>query len=717
MVRTNARVSVKEVQNCTLVRIEGEVNEAFDPAAIAGLRGVVVFDLGEVKRITSHGVLLWITALRGLQASYYCFVNCQPSTMDQFNLVDSFGQRGELISFYARFVCPDCGHEAERLVDVRRHVGLDESFDLPPAPCDECGMMTELDEVPELYFKYVLAAPPPRPPPAAEAVIGGGPDSAPARIRRFTMKKEVSRSLTAFWLSGYLDDRNYFKRAADGVDGLAILELAELEGISDRAADGLKKFLQQLHERVMLARVPMAVAETLGELLKGWRAAKALVVSFLVPLTCTSCRVVFAGNIAADRLEQLLNGMRLEICPHCMHPLEPSCEPALAAAAAALPRAAPPPEVDAFLRSRPPSGRVVGGDRMATAVDPQRLLLGKYLMLQPLGTGGMGEVFLARHIHSGSPQLEKLVVLKRVRRDRLLDRESRDLFLKEARIAARLSHPNVVQIFDLEKVDDEFLISMEYVNGIDLAAALAISRAHKITWPIEICCAVLAELCAALHAAHTYVDDEGRSSPIIHRDVSPSNILLSTEGSVKLTDFGIARVAGDAAEVEGARGKAGYAAPEQWNVSGGVTDERTDIYAAGVVLFECVTLRPIAFGPTRPPSDGVAPRWQPHAPPQICVIRGGTPPLLQDVFERAIQNDPALRYRTARELGRDLERIGRMVGETTTEDLALWVRRLFALKLESSGHEAPPIVTIKTGGMSSSGSYSTITPVRQGPKG
>ncbi|HEU5059116.1 MAG TPA: serine/threonine-protein kinase, partial [Kofleriaceae bacterium] len=322
---------------------------------------------------------------------------------------------------------------------------------------------------------------------------------------------------------------------------------------------------------------------------------------------------------------------------------------------------------------------------------------------------------LARHIGSG--QLEKLVVLKRVRRDRLLDRDSRDLFLKEARIAARLSHPNIVQIFDLEKVDDEFLISMEYVNGIDLAGALAVSRALKITWPIEICCAVLAELCAALHAAHTYVDEEGRPSPIIHRDVSPSNILLSTEGAVKLTDFGIARAAGDT-EGEGVRGKAGYAAPEQWNQPGGVTDERSDIYAAGVVLFECVTLRPIAFGPTRPPSDGGDARWNPHAPPQICVIRSGTPPLLQDVFERAVQTDPAHRYRTARELGRDLERIGRMVGETTTEDLALWVRRLFALKLEASGHEAPPIVTIKTGGSSSaSGSYSTITPVRQGPKG
>ena len=716
MRRTNARISVKEVQNCTLVRVEGEINESFDPSAIAGLRGLVVFDLGEVKRITSHGVLLWITALKGLPASYYCFINCRPSAMDQFNLVHGFGQRGELVTFFARFVCTDCGHEVEQLIDLRQQVELHEKLSLPPVPCSACGMQAEFDEVPELYFKYVLGAAPPRPPPAANAVIGGGQDVVATRGRRFAMKKEVSQSLTAFWLSGYLDDRNYFKRAADGVDGAAVIEMAELEGMSERAASGFKKFLDQLEERVLLARVPVGILAALGELLQGRKAPKASVLSFLVPLRCTGCHAVFGGDIAADRLAELVSGSRWEVCPHCMHPLEPQCDGRVAQIAAGLPQAVPPPEVDSYLRARPPTGRVVGVDRLATAVDPQHLLLGKYHILQPLGKGGMGEVFLARHV--GSPQFEKLVVLKRVRRDRLRDPELRELFLTEARIAARLSHRNIVQIFDLEKVDDEFLISMEYVNGIDLGAALQLSRTLRISWPIEICCAVVAELCSALHAAHSYLDDDGRPAPIVHRDVSPSNILLSTDGAVKLADFGIARVAGDPLDAERIRGKAGYAAPEQWSQAGGVTDERTDIYAAGVVLFECVTLRPISFGPTRPPTGQPPPGFQPHSPPQICVIRSGTPPLLQDVFERAIQPQPEMRYRNARDLGRDLERIGRLVGETTTEDLALWVRRLVALKLESMGHEPPPIVTMNTGGASSaSGRHPTVNPLGQGTKG
>ena len=140
MRRTTARISVKEVQNCTLVRIDGEINESFDPSAIAALRGVVVFDLAEVGRITSHGVLLWITALKALHASYYCFINCRPSTMDQFNLVQAFGQRGELISFYARFVCSECAHEVEQLVDLRQQVEIHEKLSLPSVPCDACGM-------------------------------------------------------------------------------------------------------------------------------------------------------------------------------------------------------------------------------------------------------------------------------------------------------------------------------------------------------------------------------------------------------------------------------------------------------------------------------------------------------------------------------------------------------------------------------------------------
>lgn len=707
---STARLSATEVQNCTLIRIEGEINETFDAAAFRGRSGVVVLDLGGVKRITSHGVLQWMTALRGLQASYYCFINCRPNTMDQFNLVQSFPQRGELVSFYANFLCPECGHEMEELIDLRHHFEIHETLSLPPVQCARCGVEAEFDEVPELYFKYVLSAPTPRPPPAASAVIGEGEAVAAARGRRFEMKKDVFESLTAFWLSGYLDERNYFKRAADGVDGPVVLEIGDLEGISDAASSGFTRFLEKLDGKSMLARVPVTLIDSLVPLLRGRKAGRASVLSFLVPLRCTGCRRLFGGDIAADKFADLVKGDTSEICPHCMHPLEPQCPTGVAASATQLPSAEAPDVVRTYLRANPPNPRLVGADRLELGSDSRHLLLGKYQVLHPLGKGGMGEVFLARQV--GPEHFEKLVVLKRIRRDRLRDRQSRDLFLKEARIAARLSHRNIVQIFDLERVDDEYFISMEYVNGIDLAGALQLSRQLRISWPIDVCCRVVAELCSALHAAHTYLDENGRPSPIIHRDVSPSNILLSTEGAVKLADFGIARVASEASEESGFSGKAGYSAPEQWS-DARAADERSDIYGVGVVLFECVTLRPISFGPTAPPAGGSGPvpaTWRPHSPPQICVARSGTPPLLQDVFERAIQPDPRYRYGSARELGRDLERIGRLVGETTTDDLALWIRRLVALQLESSGHEPAPIVTLNSGQPSSSGVHRLPNP-------
>ena len=638
-------------------------------------------------------MLQWVTALKALDASYYCFVHCRPCMVDQFNLVDSFPQRGEMISFYAVFICQDCEKEVDLLVNRCSNFRLDSGP--PEVACPACGGRAEFDEVPELYFRYILSTPAPRPPPAANNAIGIGPEQADeGRGRRFEMKKEVEGGITVFWMSGFLDRPHYFKRAHDGVEGGAMLEISQLEGLSEAGRSGLGKFLSRLQERAVLARVPAVLVEPLSRLFADEPKLSTSIVSFLIPLRCTGCESIFAADIEAEGLSALVAGQASEVCPRCFHPLEPQWSEPTAARAAALPLAAAPPEVHAYLEKHPPTGRTHAGDRMASSIDPRRLLLGKYQILQPLGRGGMGEVFLARQI--GPEDFEKLVVLKRVRRDRLGDGHSRDMFLKEARIAACLSHQNIVQIFDLERMGDEYLISMEYVNGIDLASALDLSRSLQMQWPIEVCCRVLADLCNALHAAHTYVDADGRPSPIIHRDVSPSNILLSTEGAVKLTDFGIARAASDPTESPAVFGKAGYAAPEQSDSTIGPTSERTDIFAAGVVLYECLTLRPVSRGPTMQPTTPF-PGARIQALAHICVARSGATPLLQDVFERATHADPADRYRTVRELGRDLERIGRLVSEISTDDLALWIRRLVALRLEASGHQAAPIITIHTG--------------------
>jgi serine/threonine-protein kinase len=301
-----------------------------------------------------------------------------------------------------------------------------------------------------------------------------------------------------------------------------------------------------------------------------------------------------------------------------------------------------------------------------------------------LGEGGMGEAYLARQI--GPENFEKLVVVKRLHRELLRSQTTRDLFLAEARIAARLNHANIVQIYDLDRVGDEYFIAMEYVNGIDLGRALELSRRLNLYWPVEIICKVVANLCIALQAAHSHVDELGHLRPIIHRDVSPSNVLLSVDGGVKLADFGIAFMSGESGGERSGKfmGKADYAAPEQkWpDEFPNEIDSRSDVFGAGVILYECLTLRPLFLSGYPSSTAGTD-----TPPPQIAISRGGVPPLLQDIFERAVKVDSAERYQTAREFGRDLERITRSTHTVSGEDLASWVRRLLKLLQEhDTGH-------------------------------
>jgi eukaryotic-like serine/threonine-protein kinase len=694
MKRDSARLTVTEQHGCALVRLEGDIDQTFDTASLARRQGIVVVDFDGVRRITSHGVLQWISCLRATNADYLGFINCRPPVMDQFNLVSDFPQGGELLTFYAPYLCASCQKETERLINRCEPLPLDRRGEPSPFACPSCGEPAELDEVPDLYFKYALAAPAPRPPAAVSALIGSEPRP-PGADRRFEMTKIVTESVTAFVLSGHLDRAGHFKRAADGLEGQPVLDLAALEGLGKDGAESLGKFLAKLGPSAVLGRVPAAMLEPLAALYGEKRPITAPVVSFLVPLRCTGCRSLIAADVAADRISDLLRvERRVEQCPRCTHPLESQWGDDLVASAGRLPAAAMPPPLSEYLRAHRPSSIGARLDDVSPTIDPRHLVLGKYRVLQPLGRGGMGEVFLARQV--GPSQFEKMVVLKRIRRDRLGDPRSREMFLSEARLAARLVHPNVVQIYDLEKLENEYLISMEYVNGIDLGSALQLSRGLRLSWPIEICCRVVVELCEALQAAHSYHDEEGREAPIIHRDVSPSNILLSTDGEVKLADFGIAGEPDEPTDPSvPVLGKSGYSAPEQAAGSNATPDARNDIYAAGVVLYECVTLRSVAQGNTATPTvPGVRTRLS--SPPHICVARSAAPPLLQDVFERAVQPEPSQRYRSARDLGRDLERISRMVGEATREDLALWVKRLVAVRQESGGQHVSPIVTMET---------------------
>src|SRR3954468_1638075 len=205
--------------------------------------------------------------------------------------------------------------------------------------------------------------------------------------------------------------------------------------------------------------------------------------------------------------------------------------------------------------------------------------LGRYELLRPLARGGMAEVYLARRRAAG---IEKWLVIKRMRPETSGNPRLLDLFVREARLSMSLVHQNIVPVFDFGRVDDQVFLAMERVEGKDLGLSLSRAADHRL--PPLLAAFVAAECCQALDYAHQRKGPDGVALGIVHRDVTPRNVLLSWSGEVKLTDFGIAALAGDAT----ARllGTPQYMAPEQARSE--PIDPRADLYAIGLVLREAV---------------------------------------------------------------------------------------------------------------------------------
>ncbi len=212
---------------------------------------------------------------------------------------------------------------------------------------------------------------------------------------------------------------------------------------------------------------------------------------------------------------------------------------------------------------------------------------GKYYLLERISVGGMAEVFKAKSF--GEAGFERLVALKRILPSIAEDAEFIAMFVDEAKLAVQLTHPNVAQIFELGKVGDSYFIALEYVAGKDMRAIF--ERVKKRSEPIMVpmACYMVMKLCEGLDYAHNKKDAAGRSLELVHRDVSPQNILVSYDGDVKLIDFGIAKAASKSSKTQAGilKGKFGYMSPEQ--VRGLQVDRRSDVFAVGICLYELLT--------------------------------------------------------------------------------------------------------------------------------
>lgn len=220
---------------------------------------------------------------------------------------------------------------------------------------------------------------------------------------------------------------------------------------------------------------------------------------------------------------------------------------------------------------------------MSTASEPEEF--GQYHLLEKIATGGMAEVYRARL--NGAMGFEKILVIKRILDTLAKDDEFKELFQTEAKIAALLSHVNIVQVFELGEHNGSLYIAMEHVNGIDLARLATRARALG-EFPVPLALFIVGEVLRALQFAHT-AEHEGKPLHVVHCDISPQNVLLSFAGEVKLTDFGISRAAIQQGNQDVIRGKYAYMSPEQ--VEARPLDGRSDLFSLGIVLYELLTGR------------------------------------------------------------------------------------------------------------------------------
>jgi eukaryotic-like serine/threonine-protein kinase len=311
--------------------------------------------------------------------------------------------------------------------------------------------------------------------------------------------------------------------------------------------------------------------------------------------------------------------------------------------------------------------------------------LGRYELLRPLARGGMAEVYLARRRAAG---IEKWLVVKRMRPQHSRDPRFLDLFVREARLSMSLVHQNIVPVFDFGRIDDEVFLAMERVEGKDLGSSLARSPTHRV--PPLLAAFIAAECCQALDYAHQRKSPDGVALGVVHRDVTPRNVLLSWSGEVKLTDFGIAALAGDA--TERLLGTPQYMAPEQ--ARGEPIDPRADIYAIGLVLREALSGARARPGDDRNTILDAARRgallpWshlveasderadgEPRA--QDAAREKRPPEALVAIIDRATAAEPGDRYPDARSMLEDLDAF--IVGERAAHraepparQLAVWL--------------------------------------------
>ncbi|QSQ21815.1 protein kinase [Pyxidicoccus parkwayensis] len=351
---------------------------------------------------------------------------------------------------------------------------------------------------------------------------------------------------------------------------------------------------------------------------------------------------------------------------------------------------------------------------MSTAPTESPRFLGRYELVHPLGQGGMGEVFLAKI--SGAAGFEKPCIVKTILPALLKDRQFLDRFHHEAKVLVHLVHSSIAQVYDMGEADGTYYMALEYVAGVDLAYLLEQARAQGVAVPVPVALFIGQRMAEGLGYAHRKVGTDGTPLGIVHRDVSPHNVMVSYEGEVKVIDFGLAKSAARSKYTlpSTVMGKLGYMSPEQ--VRAEPLDHRSDIYSSGVVVWEMLAGRPLI--PHGTVGEMMAAMSQPVVP-SLSEARPEVDAALESVVRRALEAKPDTRYSRsdewARALNGELVRTGAAVG---AEEVGNFVRalcpeafasqrKLISKVSSSSGHHRTPTPAPTSSPGTGTGMYGT----------
>lgn len=328
----------------------------------------------------------------------------------------------------------------------------------------------------------------------------------------------------------------------------------------------------------------------------------------------------------------------------------------------------------------PPQGRpsVPDDPTRQAAMGGGTYFLGRYRVVDEIGVGGMASVHLARM--DGPGGFQKWVAIKRIHPHLVEDETFVNMFLDEARVAARISHPNVASVFELGKHEDTYWIAMEYLHGEPLREVMRRTEELGQPMPPEIACRAIADAAEGLHAAHELLGRNGEKLQLVHRDVTPHNLFVTYDGTTKVVDFGIAKFSSRMANTRAGtlKGKLAYMSPEQ--VAGEPIDRRTDVFAIGVVLWELTTGQRLFRMDND--LDTLAKVQECNVPRPSTIVRG-YPIDLEKICMKALAKNRNERYRTARELSRALQSLLMRRGLfIASDEVSAYMASIFADRMQ-----------------------------------